>query len=111
MGDDEVVLNNYVLGYAERWGEYKYGLNQLSGFMKMQPEDSEIQSLSYWHLAEYYGTHDPVFINESFLREKPPIDRVIAVTDEPHFIADMHFEVKMDRTMPTYNLPATLSRF
>lgn len=103
-------LNNYVLGYAERWGEYKYGLNQLSGYMKMQPVGSPIPSIAYWHLAEYFG-NDPQFINSEFLREKPPIDRVVALDDEPHFIIDAHFEVKATRVMPTYNLPATLARF
>lgn len=106
----DVTLRNYVLGYQERWGEYKAALNQLSGFMKMQPPASPITSLSYWHLAQYFGD-DPQFINEGFLREAPPIPRVISIEDEPHFIVDSHFEIHATRVMPTYNLPATLSRF
>lgn len=103
-------FNNQVIGYAERWSDYKTQMNRLTGLMKMQPPGSPTPSLSYWHLAEYLG-NDPVNINQGFLTEKPPIERVIAIDDEPHFLLDAHYEISCSRVMPTFNTPATLARF
>ena len=94
-----------VFGYQERWSEYRYHPNMITGKFR----SSDPQSLDIWHLAQDFESL-PV-LNHEFIEEKPPIDRVIAVQDEPQFLMDAYFKVKAARVMPVYSIPANLSRF
>lgn len=94
-----------VFGYQERYAEYRYKPSRITGLMNSDADDS----LDVWHLAQDF-TSLPA-LNASFIEENPPIDRVIAVTTEPHFLADFWFDFKCDRPMPTYSVPGLMDHF
>jgi len=88
-----------VFGYQERYAEYRYKPSRITGlFASEQPT-----SLDVWHLSQEFSAA-PV-LNQSFIQENPPIDRVIAVATEPHFIADFWLKLKSTRPMPVYSVP------
>ena len=94
-----------VFGYQERFAEYRYKPSQVTGKMR----SSSATSLDNWHLAQEFSAL-PV-LNSSFIEENPPVDRVIAVTTEPHMLLDMHFDLKCARPMPTYSVPGLIDHF
>lgn len=94
-----------VFGYQERHAEYRYRPNQVTG--KFRSNDP--QSLDTWHLAQEFSVAPG--LNATFIQEDPPVDRVIAVTDEPHFIADFHFNYHCARPMPVYSVPGLIDHF
>jgi hypothetical protein len=67
------------------------------------------QSLDTWHLAQDYATRP--LLNGTFIQENPPIDRVIAVPTEPHFLADFHFRMRCARPMPVFGVPGMMDHF
>jgi len=91
-----------VFGYNERWAEYRYSRNQITGVMRSQAA----ASLDVYHLAQEFGSL-PVLGN-TFIQENPPIDRVVSVTDEPPFLVDMVFHAKWARPMPTFSVPGLI---
>lgn len=50
-------------------------------------------------------------LNNSFIVEDPPVDRVIAVTSEPHFLFDGLFSLRCARPMPIYSVPGLIDHF
>lgn len=97
--DDDIVF-----GYQERWSEYRYGKNLITG--KMRSNDA--QSLDPWHLSEEFSTR-PTF--ETLLPCNTPIDRVLAVSNEPDIRLDVFMKVKHSRVMPVYSIPMLQNRF
>jgi hypothetical protein len=94
-----------TFGYQERYAEYRYKPSQLTGKMR----SNATGSLDVWHLAQDF-TSLPA-LNASFIEENPPIDRVIAVTDEPQMIWDWYFDLKTTRPMPVYSVPGLIDHF
>jgi len=94
-----------VFGYQERFAEYRYKPSVITGRFR----SNFAQSLDTWHLAQDFATRP--LLNGSFIEEEPPIDRVIAVQDEPHFIFDSYFTLKCARPMPTYSVPGLIDHF
>lgn len=115
LGEQEVLskeiyfdgsgADNNVFGYQERYGEMRYAMNRISGAFR----SSAPQSLDVWHLAQDFATR-PV-LNQSFIEEDPPIDRVIAVPSEPQFFLDCWFITNHVRPMPTYGVPGLIDHF
>ena len=64
---------------------------------------SAASSLDAWHLAQEF-TSVPV-LGDTFIQEDAPVDRVIAVPGEPHFIFDALVENYSARVMPVYSNP------
>lgn len=93
-----------VFGYQERFAEYRYKPSKITGKFR----STDPQSLDVWHLSQDF-TSLPV-LNDEFIVDNPPVQRVIAVQDEPEFIIDMHFKNFTVRPMPTYSVPG-LTRF
>jgi len=94
-----------VFGYQERYAEYRYKPSQITGLFRSQAP----QSLDAWHLSQDFAAA-PV-LNAAFIEENPPIDRVIAVTDEPHFLFDSYFQLRCARPMPIYGVPGLIDHF
>lgn len=94
---------NDVFGYQERWGEYRYSNSRVTGLFR----SSAAQSLDAWHLSRDFGNTIPT-LNDTFIQENPPVDRVIAVDTEPHFIFDSYIENRTSRVMPMYGNPGLL---
>ena len=99
------AADEQVFGYQERWAEYRYKPSQITGKMR----SNATGSLDVWHLAQDF-TSLPA-LNASFIEENPPVDRVIAVTDEPEFIWDWYFDLKTTRPMPVYSVPGLIDHF
>lgn len=94
-----------VFGYQERYAEYRYKPSQITG--KFRSNDPE--SLDIWHLSQDFSALPT--LSASFIEEDPPIDRIIAVQDEPHFLADFWFSLYCDRPMPVYSEPGFVDHF
>jgi len=94
-----------TFGYQERYAEYRYKPSQLTGKMR----SNATGSLDVWHLAQDFTALPS--LNASFIEENPPIDRVIAVTDEPQMIWDWYFDLKTTRPMPVYSVPGLIDHF
>ncbi|QGH73555.1 MAG: major capsid protein [Microviridae sp. ctITQ3] len=94
-----------VFGYQERYAEYKYKPNLVTG--KFRSNDAA--SLDLWHLAQDFAAL-PV-LNASFIQENPPMNRVLAVTTEPHLILDAYFDLDCVRPMPMYSVPGLIDHF
>ena len=101
----DIAADEEVFGYQERFAEYRYKPSQITG----QFRSTYAQSLDTWHLAQDFGSL-PV-LNEEFIEDDPPVDRVIAVTSEPHFLFDSYFSLRTARPMPVYGVPGLIDHF
>lgn len=95
----EPLADNNVFGYQERYSEYRYRPSQITGLFR----SNAAQSLDIWHLSQDFSARP--FLNEEFIKENPPIDRVIAVPSEPQFIIDAFFDNVAARPMPVRSTP------
>lgn len=94
-----------VFGYQERYAEYRYKPSIITGLFR----SNATGTLDRWHLAQDFATL-PV-LNEEFIVEDAPMDRVLAVETEPDFILDCFFGYKCVRPMPTYSVPGLVDHF
>jgi len=94
-----------VFGYQERYGEYRYKNSLITGKLR----SSDPQTLDSWHLSQDF-TALPT-LSKDFIECNTPLDRCIAVQDEPHFIGDFYFDLKCTRPMPLYGVPGMLDHF
>jgi len=94
-----------VFGYQERYAEYRYKPSQITGLFR----STVTGTLDYWHLAEEFGTAPT--LDGTFIQSNTPVDRVIAVTTEPHFIYDSYINLRCARPMPMYGVPGFVDRF
>lgn len=97
--------DDLVFGYQERHAEYRFKPNEIHGAFR----SSYATPLDMWHLAQKF-TALPA-LNSSFIQEAPPVDRVIAVTTEPHIILDVWFDLSSTRPMPVYAVPGMVDHF
>lgn len=102
---DGTAADETVFGYQERYAEYRYKPSMITGEFR----SSYPQSLDIWHLAQDYVIHPT--LSPEFIEENPPIDRVIAVPTEPHFLFDSVFKLKCARPMPLYGVPGMIDHF
>lgn len=109
QGDDHMegpdIEDDLIFGYQERWAEYRFFPSLLTA--KLRSDISGL--LDRWHLAIDFATIP--LLNETFIEEDPPFDRVIQVNTEPHFILDAYFQIKAARPMPVYSVPGLIDHF
>lgn len=98
--DDEEVF-----GYQERYAEYRYKPSMITGEFR----STYSQPLDSWHLAQKFESLPT--LSEDFIKEDPPIDRVIAVQSEPQFLMDAYFKMNCVRPMPLYGTPGLIDHF
>lgn len=94
-----------TFGFQERWAEYRYNASLITGIMR---SDAGVP-LDAWHIAQDFAAL-PV-LNNAFIQENPPVDRVIAVPSEPHIIFDSYIKVICARPMPLYSVPSLSNHF
>lgn len=94
-----------VFGYQERYAEYRYKPSEILGTFMSQAASS----LDIWHLAQEFSALPT--LNDSFIQSDTPVDRVIAVTTEPHFLWDGFYNYTCARPMPTYSVPGYIDHF
>ncbi len=100
-----VAQNEATFGYQERFAEYRYKPSRLSGLFRSDVAGT----LDAWHLAQDFAAL-PV-LDTTFIQDTPPLDRVIAVDDEPHFIFDSYFSMRCARPMPMFGVPGLIDHF
>lgn len=121
LGQSGEPVNEETFGYQEAWAELRYKPNRTYGYMRSQIP----YSLDVWHLAQELeptiqdGVNLGVPLNQDFIEENAPLDRVIAVkgfTDDqgnvvhpmPQFYGDTWFDLKCTREIPLYSVPSFL---
>lgn len=96
-----------VFGYQERYAEYRYKPNKITG----QFRSNFAQSLDVWHFSQNFA--ELPLLNDEFIEDTPPIRRALAVTDEnyPEFLVDFDFYYLMVRPLPAYGTPGFVDHF
>ena len=94
-----------VFGYQERYAEYRYKPSMITGKLR----STDPQSLDVWHLAQEFAQAPT--LSKDFIEEHPPVDRVIAVTNEPQLILDAWFDLQCSRPMPLFGVPGLVDHF
>jgi len=97
--------DDVVFGYQERFAEYRYFPSQITGLFR----STGATPLDSWHLAQEFASAPA--LNAAFIVEDPPVDRVIAVPAEPHFLFDSVFKMTCARPMPVYGVPGFIDHF
>jgi len=109
LAGELVTLNDShdsdVFGYQERWAEYRYKPSQICGTFR----STATGTLDVWHFAQKFAAHPT--LGDTFIQDNPPVNRVVAVTTQPQFLADFVFDAKWARVMPTYSVPGLIDHF
>ena len=95
-----------VFGYQERYAEYRYKPSQITGKFRSSVTGG---NLDLWHLSQFFKNAPT--LNEEFIVENPPIDRIIAVPSEPEFLLDIGFRYTTVRPMPMFGTPGLVDHF
>jgi len=102
---DGTAADDDVWGYQEAFAEYRYKPSQITSIFR----SAAPSSLDVWHLSQDFA--DRPVLSDAFIQDTPPIDRVIAVPDEPHFLLDAYFNYRCARPMPLYGVPGLIDHF
>lgn len=104
---DGTANDDLIFGYTGRYNEYRFQNTKLSGLMR--PDAAS--TLASWNLSEDFAALPT--LGSTFIEANTgvPLDRAIAVSTEPHFIADIWHDIKAARPLPLYGDPIGLGRF
>jgi len=97
-----------VFGYQERWAEYRYMPNKVTGLFK----STSSGAIDGWHLAQKF-TSLPT-LNDTFIQDTPPVSRVVAVgasANGQQFLMDAVFDINAARPLPMYSVPGLVDHF
>lgn len=104
--DDEYNIS--VFGYQERYAEYKFKPNKVTG--QMRPGITG--SLASWHLGDYYT--DKVYLSDSWLQvSKTNVDRALTVTSavSDQLFADILVSARWTLPLPVHSNPGFADHF
>ena len=102
---DHATNNDLTFGYQERYAEYRYKPSRITGKLR----STATGSLEIWHLSQEFGSLPT--LNETFILENPPVDRVVATPAEPHLLLDSWFDLRCARPMPMFGVPGLIDHF
>lgn len=94
-----------VFGYQERYAEYRYHPSEICGHFR----STYTKSLDVWHLSQKFDSLPT--LSDQFIQDKPPVERVVAVKNYPHFLIDIGFKYHTTRAMPMYGIPGLVDHF
>lgn len=94
-----------VFGYQERYAEYRYHPSEICGHFR----STYTKPLDVWHLSQKFDSLPT--LSDQFIQDKPPVGRVIAVKNYPHFLIDIGFKYHTTRAMPMYGIPGLVDHF
>jgi len=103
-----LAADNTVFGYQERWAEYRYLPSQITGLFRSTTSGT----LDSWHYAQRFSSRPT--LNEAFMMDKPPLERVLAVGPEANgqqFLFDAFFDIQAARPLPMYSVPGLIDHF
>lgn len=110
---DEVIKNKEIFvsgsaedekpfGYQERYRELRESIDKVSGLMRPNVENS----LAIWHLAEQFANLPK--LGDTFITSNTPIDRVLAVKNQPPILLNCYFDVLAVRPLSVSGNPSML---
>lgn len=103
VGQEEV--DSQVFGYQERYAEYRYAPNRVSGkFRSTSPT-----SLDVWHYAQDFENLPT--LSSEFIECATPVSRNLAAQEEPAFMCDFYFGLTCSRPMPMFGTPGYIDHF
>lgn len=105
LDDEANVVDDQPFGYQEHWSELRFEHNKVTGLFR----STAALSLDVFHLGQNFEGL-PV-LNSSFIEERAPMERVVAVPEQPDFLLDVYFDERAARAMPVYSTPARIARF
>lgn len=103
---DGSATDDDVFGYQERFAEYRYKPSMITGLFRSEAP----QTLDSWHLSQKFGAL-PVLNSAEFIEDRPPVDRVTAVANQPHFKLDGYARYICARPMPVNSVPGLVDHF
>ena len=83
----------------------RYKKSQITGAFR----SNAAAPLDAWHLSQDFETRP--LLNSTFIEDTPPIQRIIAVQNEPEFLLDCYFNYNWARPMPMYGVPGYIDHF
>lgn len=96
-----------VFGYQEAWAEYRFSPDRCSGQFRSQPDTQAQYDLTEWNYADTFDAN-LVSSNGSWLQSNTAevVARTTAIQDRefPQFKAQIVFNCKKERPMPTYSI-------
>lgn len=107
---DGTANDELVFGYQERWAEYRYTPNEITGmFRSIAPT-----SIDIWHYSEEFATRPT--LNDAFITDPSmeTIARSLAVGEEAagqQILMDVLHRIQATRPMPTYSVPGLIDHF
>lgn len=103
---DGSANDSATFGYIPRWDEYRYRPSLITG----QFRSTASGTLDAWHLAQKF-TALPT-LNDTFIKETPPLDRVLAVTSTgKQLLLDCFIQEKVARPLPMHSVPGMIDHF
>ncbi len=93
--------DDIVFGYQGRYDEHRFLNGKLTSLMRPDAAGT----LASWHLSEDFATAPT--LGDTFIKANTsvPLDRAIAISTEPHMIADFYHEIKAAIPLPTFGVP------
>jgi len=107
---DNIPVNE-TWGYQERWAEYRYTPNEITGHLR----STVAQPLDWWHYAEEFE-NEPA-LNDEFITDKTKetLARSLATAPSAQWsaqvIMDIQHNSQVARLMPTYSVPGLIDHF
>lgn len=98
--NDGSTTDDLTFGYTERWNEYRFKPSRIVG--NLNPDSSS--ALSHWHLAEDHS--DTPDLNQTFIEDATPMDRVTTTDTGNQFLADIWFNYRWARPIPVHSIPS-----
>lgn len=99
-----------VFGYQERWAEYRYTPNMITGLFR----STATGNIDEWHYSEQFATRPQ--LNSTFIAD--PSAAVFqrsfaagALANNQQVLLDALFRVRATRPMPTYSVPGLIDHF
>ncbi len=102
---NDIDIDDAVFAYMPRYDEYRFKQSQITALFRSAAADS----LDVWHLAQDFATLPA--LNQAFIEDNPPIDRVVAVPSEPDMLLDVYFKIRAARPLPLYATPGLIDHF
>ncbi len=101
------ATDDLVFGYTGRYDEHRYLSSKLTNIMRPATSGgvTTTGTLASWHLSEDFATLPALGATFIEANTAIPLDRAIAISTEPHMIADFYHNIKAARPLPTYGVP------
>jgi len=102
--------DSQVFGYQERWAEYRYTPNEITGLFR----STAASTIDIWHYSEKFATRPG--LNNTFITDpsETTLARSLAVgagAGGQQILMDVLHQVEATRPMPTYSVPGLIDHF